>query len=135
MRKLLPVILLVAVISGVVGYRMYNKSHTETKDAKSDVVISPKALLEIYEMDETAADAKYLDKIIEVKGVVKEISAVATGGSLTLEGINELSSIICEFESQNAYANIKIGEEVTVKGFCTGYLMGNVVLSRCSLDN
>lgn len=132
MRKFLPFILLAAIISGVVGYMVYNKSHIETKDVSSDVVISPQALLENYEMDETAADAKYLDKIIEIKGIVKNINNVASGGSISLDTGNEMASIICEFESSTAYANVKIGDEVTVKGICSGKLM-DIVLVRCSL--
>ncbi len=132
MKKYFPYILIIIVIAGVVGYNMYNKDHKETKDATSDVVISPKELLAIYEQDEVAADAKYLDKIIEVKGIVKEINNVSNGGSISLDTGNEMASIICEFESAAAYANVKVGDEVKVKGFCTGKLM-DIVLTRCSL--
>jgi hypothetical protein len=132
MKKYFPYILIIIFIAGVVGYNMYNKDHKETKDATSDVVISPKELLAIYEQDEVAADAKYLDKIIEVKGVVKEINNVGNGGSISLDTESEMASIICEFESAAAFSNIKVGDEVTVKGFCTGKLM-DIVLARCSL--
>jgi hypothetical protein len=133
MRKFIPYIIVAAVlIGGLIAYNMYNKSHVETKDATSDIVISPKELLDAYELDEAAADAKYLDKIIEVKGTVKAINQVDKGGSLTLDTGNDMSSIICEFESVDAYANVKAGDQVTVKGFCSGKLM-DIVLVRCSL--
>ncbi len=132
MKKYFPYILIIIVSLGVVGYNMYNKDHKETKDATSDVVISPKELLAIYERDEVAANAKYLDKIIEVKGIVKEIHNISNGGSISLDTGNEMASIICEFESAAAYANVKVGDEVNVKGFCTGKLM-DIVLTRCSL--
>jgi hypothetical protein len=132
MKKYFPYFLIIIVVVGVVGYNMYNKDHKETKDSTSDVVISPKELLAIYEQDEVAADAKYLDKIIEVKGIVKEIHNISNGGSISLDTGNEMASIICEFESAAAYANVKVGDEVNVKGFCTGKLM-DIVLTRCSL--
>lgn len=133
MRRIIPYIILAAVlIGGLIAYNMYNKSHVETKDATSDIVISPKELLDAYELDEAAADAKYLDKIIEVKGTVKTINQVDKGGSLTLDTGNDMSSIICEFETVDAYANVKVGDQVTVKGFCSGKLM-DIVLVRCSL--
>ncbi|MBK8628250.1 MAG: hypothetical protein IPN86_22640 [Saprospiraceae bacterium] len=133
MRRIIPYIILAAVlIGGLIAYNMYNKSHVETKDATSDIVISPKELLDAYELDEAAADAKYLDKIIEVKGTVKAINQVDKGGSLTLDTGNDMSSIICEFETVDAYANVKVGDQVTVKGFCSGKLM-DIVLVRCSL--
>lgn len=132
MRRLFPFVLIAAIIIGLIGYFMYNKSHSETKDAPSDVVISPVDLLNAYEADESAANAKYLDKIIEIKGKVQSINEVESGGSLSLDTGNEMSAIICEFESKESISGVKMGDEVVVKGFCSGKLM-DIVLVRCSL--
>lgn len=132
MRKLLPVIILVIIISTIVGYNMYNKSHVDTKDSKADVTISPSKLLSEFETDEAAANTKYLDQIIEVKGIVKLINQVETGGSLSLDSGNEMASIICEFESKESIAGVKVGDEVVVKGVCSG-MLSDIVLVRCSL--
>ncbi|MBK8670348.1 MAG: hypothetical protein IPN89_13215 [Saprospiraceae bacterium] len=131
MKKFLPIVLLVAIISGIIGYQQYNKSHAETKDAKSDIVISPAELLKNYETDEAAADKAYLDKILEVSGVIKTINEVPTGSSLSLDTGSE-ASITCEFESHDAISGMKVGDKVTIKGFCSGKLI-DVVLVRCSL--
>jgi len=132
MKKYIYIILVLAIIGGLIGYKMVNKSHVETKGVTAEFVLKPAELLAAYEIDEAAADTKYLDKILEVKGNVKEINEVENGGSISLDTGNDMASVTCEFESKDAVNGIKIGDEVTVKGFCSGKLM-DIVLVRCSL--
>lgn len=87
MKKFLPYVLVLIVVSGAVGYFMYNKPHNETKGATSDVIISPADLLKAYETDEAAADLAYLDKILEVEGIVKSIHVLDQGSSLSLDAV------------------------------------------------
>ncbi len=132
MTKLIPYILILLIAAGVFGYYTYNKPHKETSGVKADFVVTPLALLQAYETDEIVADKTYLDKIIEVGGIVKAINQVDKGGSLSLETGSEMSAIICEFESGEVISKISVGDSVTIKGFCTGKLM-DIVLVRCSL--
>lgn len=132
MKKVILFICILAVVAGFFGYFKYNQPHTETAGSVADYVITPSDLLQAYEADEDAANKKYLDKIIQVEGVVKAYNFVDSGGSLTLETGSEMSAIICEFESGNNISKIKIGETVKIKGICTGKLM-DIVLVRCSL--
>lgn len=132
MKKFIPIILLLVIAGGALGYYMYNKPHAETKDAAADVTISPAELLAIYDQDEAKANEMYLDKIIEVEGTVKEVNLLESGGSITLDTGNDMSAIICEFESGDALGSVKAGDIVKVKGFCSGKLM-DIVLVRCSM--
>ncbi len=132
MKKVILFICILAVAAGFFGYFKYNQPHTETAGSVADFVISPSDLLQAYEADENAANKKYLDKIIQVEGVVKAYNFVDGGGSLSLETGSEMSAIICEFESKDNISKIKIGERVKIKGICTGKLM-DIVLVRCSL--
>lgn len=132
MKKYLLIIALLALIGSVVAYRMYNKPHVETADSTADVVITPAELLAAYDQDEMKADSLYLDKIVQIEGIILKINEVENGGSISLDTGNPMSSIICEFENKEDVANVKVGDQVKVKGFCTGKLM-DIVLSRCSL--
>jgi hypothetical protein len=134
MKKFLPYIIILAILGGGYAYMQYNKGHKETLGTTADFVIAPKDLLSAFDNDETSANKKYLDKIIEVEGVVKAFDSTDSGSSLTLEAGSEMSAIICEFESAAAIKNIAVGQKVRIKGFCTGKLM-DVVLVRCSLVN
>jgi hypothetical protein len=132
MNKYLLIVLLVAVIAGITGYFQYNKSHNETKGTKADYIMSPSALLEAYDKNESLADSLYLDKIIEVEGTIKTINQAEKGSSLSLNAGNDMSSVTCEFESDTALSGLKVGDKVKIKGFCSGKLM-DIVLVRCSL--
>ena len=132
MKKFVPYIFILALAGISIGYYMYNKPHNETKNTKSDVIISPVDLLKAYQTDESAANVAYLDKILEVEGNVKSVNILEKGISLSLDAGSEMSSISCEFESADALAGVKTGDKVRVKGFCTGYLT-DIVLVRCSI--
>ncbi|MBC7885710.1 MAG: hypothetical protein H7X99_09560 [Saprospiraceae bacterium] len=132
MKKFIPYILILIALGIFAGYYMYNKPHAETQGAKADITINPADLLAAFELDETKANAMYLDKIIEVKGKVKSINEVEQGGSISLDTGNEISSVICEFEHAASIDGVKVGDEVIIKGFCSGKLM-DVILVRCSL--
>lgn len=134
MKKFFPYLVILIVLGGAFGYWQYNKGHKETSGAKADISISPKDLLQAFDTDEASANQKYLDKIIEVEGVVKLTDKTDAGSSLHLETGSEMSAIICEFESPDAVSSVQIGQTAKVKGFCTGKLM-DVVLVRCSIAN
>ena len=70
--------------------------------------------------------------LVILEEIVLSINKVTEGGSISLDTGDAMASIICEFENQVDIANVKVGDKVKVKGFCTGMLM-DVVLSRCSL--
>lgn len=124
-------LVLIAVV-GIVAYFQYFKAHIDTSEAKADVVLSAEKLLELYETNEKKADSMYLDKIIEIQGRIKSLNTVEVGSSLSLETGSDMAGITCEFESKDAFQGVKIGEQVKIKGICSGKLI-DVVLVRCSL--
>ena len=52
--------------------------------------------------------------------------------SITLESGSEMFGVICQLDNltKHARTNFKEGEEIKLKGICTGVLM-DVVLVRC----
>jgi len=98
------------------------------------VVFTANDLLNAFETDESAANTKYLDKIIKVNGIIKDIENNDTGEiSVILATDNEMSSVICNFDPAfKDIQKLKKGEEIVIKGLCSGYLM-DVVLDRCVL--
>jgi len=136
MKKLLYFVLVIAVIGGVLAYMLYNKPHRDTAAAKSDFVMDAPALFKEYSEDEAKANEKYLDKVIKVKGIVKAVSTDEQGNTiLTLNAADEMFGVICTIPKDAANPDMpEVGEEVTVKGVCTGMLM-DVVLIRCVLES
>ena len=133
MKKYLKYILLLAVLGGVFGFYMYNKPHKNMNSARADLKLSAIQLFADFESDEVQANTKYLDKVMEVEGIVKEITQDENGmTTVTLEAGSEMFGVICQMDnlSKHKRTNFKEGEQVKFKGICTGVLM-DVVLVRC----
>ncbi|WP_114779489.1 OB-fold protein [Botryobacter ruber] len=134
MKKILLTIALIGIlVAGVVGYLLYNKPHRDIGKASSDFVVDASTLFREFEEDEAAANTKYLDKVIKVRGNVKSAHTDAEGNMmLTLEAGDEMFGVTCTIPEKNLAnaATIREGQHLTVKGVCTGKLM-DVVLIRC----
>ncbi|MEJ8757157.1 hypothetical protein WG947_09130 [Pontibacter sp. H259] len=136
MKKIILIVLSVAVIGVVAALLMYNKPHRDTASSESDFAVEAPALLQEFTENEPAANQKYLDKVVAVKGKVKSITTDEEGNiNLTLNANNDMAGVICTIPKAEASsaADVKEGDEVTVKGVCTGVLM-DVVLIRCVVE-
>lgn len=131
--KYLKILLPIALVCLGVGYYLYNKPHQNMESATADLQASASALLTAFEMDEASANTQYLDKVVQVSGVVRSSSRDDAGNvSVVLQTDNEMSGIICQLDelTEHARTDFKPGEQVVFKGKCTGFLM-DVVLVRC----
>jgi len=129
MKKIILVLLVLAVIAGGVGYMMWNKPHKKVEDAKG-VTISSIQLTKDFAADENTANQKYLNKAIDVTGVVSDYSKNQDGGVvITLQGADAMSGVQCAMRDKGVTA--EKGSTITVKGFCSGYLMSMVSLTDC----
>jgi hypothetical protein len=133
MKKYIIILGVVLLTVCVFGYFQYNKPHEDINSAASDLKIEAPELFTEFETDEATANTKYLDKIVEVSGVVREVSPDEEGQlSVTLDSGSDLFGVICQLDNltEQKKTDFKVGEEVTLKGICTGMLM-DVVLVRC----
>jgi len=126
-KKIIIALVIIGATGGGVGFYMFNKPLESTMSMKADYSLEPGVLLVAFEEDEAAANTKYLDKVIEVKGQVQKVEKADDKIAVYLETDNLMSSII--FQMEDAGVQFEKGEEVTLKGICTGYLM-DVVLVR-----
>lgn len=125
--------LILIIACAVAGFYLYNKQHKDLGKAKPDYVITATDLLKEFEKDESAASAKYVNKIIEVSGTIESLN---TGEDNTLSIIlktdSDFSTVICTFLQSQDREELKPGDEITVKGECSGFLT-DVLLNNCSL--
>ena len=134
MKKTILIIALIGIlVAGIVGYMLYNKPHRDISKTSSDFVVDASTLFREFEEDEAAANTKYLDKVVKVRGNVKSAKTDAEGNMmLTLDAGDQMFGVTCTVPEENLTeaADIREGEQITVKGVCTGKLM-DVVLIRC----
>lgn len=131
MKKIKTIIFLI-VIFGMMGsayawFFVWNKPKQNVKDAKAIPVMASSLFAE-YQTNEKTANRKYIDKVIEVTGEVNNVAKNTEGKTVVLLKTGDLMfGVNCTLEED---AKISNGEQVSLKGICTGYLT-DVVLIRC----
>jgi len=124
------VLFLVGVCVGLYMYFMPNKS---AASQKADYTVLSSQLYNEFSTDENKANAKYLNKIIEIKGTVNNVT-YSSAGDVTLSIADEgaMGGVLCtiNFAELPKKKDFAKGEVITIKGICTGYLL-DVVLNRC----
>lgn len=120
-KIILIVVLVIAVVGGVVGYRMWNKPHAQVEDV-AGIKVTTTELVQAYEEDEAAANEKYLDEAIQVTGTVTGTETNQDGQLLVILDDN----VQCTMKDKNT--SVSESEKVTVKGFCSGSSLFGVVL-------
>jgi hypothetical protein len=132
MKKTSRIILLVLgiglLIGGITAYYLWNKPQ-RTVEGEKGIVITADSLIAIYNADEKAADAKYLNKAIQVQGTVAKVEKNQDGQTTVLfASADPMSSVFCTMRDKDA--NVSAGSVITLKGFCSGHTM-DVLLTDC----
>ena len=92
--------------------------------------ITAEALSKEYNADEKAADAKYLNKAIQVSGTVGEVNKNQDGGlMIVLQTGDPAAGIQCAMRDKGAA--IANGQKMVIKGFCSGNGITGVTLTDC----
>ncbi len=136
LRLVLIGLVALALVGGVVGYIMWNQPHRDLSAGKADFTMKPEELLQAFTANEAEANTKYLNKVVELSGVILDKPPIDGGGAVVLlEVPGEMLSVInCAFEATDAASvqPLDKGATITVRGEVTGYTM-DVNLARCVL--
>ncbi len=120
----------VAILIGV-GTGIY-LWHMPAKKVENSIGIdvSAETLAKEYSTNEKTADAKYLNKAIKVTGVISEIDKNQDGGlMIILQTDDPMAGVQCALRDKGA-APVK-GQNIVVKGFCSGNGITGVSLTDC----
>jgi hypothetical protein len=136
LKKIIITILVLGTIIAVLAYKMYNKPHLDVASAKADVTISANDLINAFSTNESDANAKYLEKIIEVKGTVSSFKIEKEKGIVSIETEDDFGSILCHLSEASTLKmkELKGGQAIAIKGICTGFLM-DVILVKSEIIN
>lgn len=136
MKKYLKYLLIPLILGLAFGYYQYNKPHKNLSKSEASYQLTASDLYNEFETDETTANTKYLDKVIEVSGKIQGYTQNGEVKSISLESESGLFGVICELDG--SVANIEEvyekGMTIRLKGICTG-MLSDVVLVRCILAN
>jgi len=130
----LGVVLFIALVGILVGVHLFGLKHKDLSKTRPDFTINATVLQKAFEDDETAASKLYINKILEVTGKIASVKPLAENKfiSISLVTGSDLSSVICTFPAISDPSKLSVGEEITLRGECSGFLM-DVLLNNCAL--
>jgi hypothetical protein len=123
-------VVLIGLLAGIcIAIYMFNKPKRDISNTKPEYTVSAEQLLTEFTKNEQAANAKYLSasggKVIQVSGIIAEIEQKGdTTLNISLKGPSDSQRINCSMEKTEIQEakSLKIGNKVSMKGECTGYL-------------
>jgi hypothetical protein len=117
------------VAGNLTAIYIWNKAPEKVEDVKG-ISITADELTRDYTADEAAADAKYLNKAIEVSGTVVEVINNQDGGTMViLKSIDPTTAVQCALRDKTV--KVAEGQQIVIKGFCSGNGITGVSLTDC----
>ena len=136
MSKILKIGLPLLIVGGLFAFKfMLPKGPLDIHSAPTELTINAGSLYNAFESDETAANGVYAGKVIEVSGALSAITQDDAGHYiLNLTADSPMGQIVCNLSPNEPRPSTftVIGQMVTVKGVCTGYLF-DVVLDNATI--
>ncbi len=136
-RNTILIFVALVVIALIAGYTLWNKPHMDIRETQA-IETNAVNLYKIFITDSTEAKTTYVNKVLNVFGIVKSVSVNQEYQQIILLKTSEPdASVNCTMEG-NA-VGIRVGDQVLLKGLCVGYsggeadmgLPGDVFLVRC----
>lgn len=123
--------LLIILSLGFIVYLAYNyiyQDHRNIEAEQAAYSLSSEDINKEFSLNASEAQAKYLNKTIEISGTITEINTT----DITLD-----DHIFCLFADSIVQNSIILNSKTTIKGRCIGYddLLEQVKLDQCSILN
>ena len=124
MKNWLKTLLIIGGILLIAGlgllYWIFNKPHRDVAKEQG-IQLTSQQLFDAFRKDESAANALYLDKAIELTGTVAEVSTNQEGQKVVNFSTDDpFFTINCTFKTDPG--NLQPGDAIVFKGICTGYI-------------
>lgn len=125
--------ILLLAASCVFLYFNYYNSTIDISSSKAVITSKTDTLVKDFIKNENLANSKYVNKIIEIEGVLKEVSLKNNVHTLLLKSSYKNTYIICELTHQPPLKKIpQVNQNIKIKGICKGFL-NDVIFLNCIL--
>ena len=134
-KKLILAFLLLGLLAAGIGLYLYFKPVKSFEHASPDMSLDAGTLVKDFQADESKANSRYLNKLLQVSGTVSDISEDEKGLTNINLGVDgEMAMVSCSMDTavRSDFNSVKSGQTVRLKGLCSGMLM-DVVLVKCVL--
>lgn len=126
MRKWI-IILVITVVVSIFGYNYIYQDHRDIESEQAEFTMSSSEINQLFSENSTSAEQKFLNKTIEVSGIITDINS----NDITIS-----DSVFCQF-SNNLETSLDKNENIKIKGRVIGYddLLEQVKLDQCTIIN
>lgn len=132
-RILIGCTIALVVVATVVAVRMYNKPHRTISAQEADFSVSASHLIDAFSSDEATANEKYVGKVVEVRGNVRELFHDGNTLVVVLGDSSQTAGVSFSFQEDRIDpAALTEGKPVAIKGICNGMLF-DVVMDKAVL--
>ncbi len=127
---IVSILLLTAIVISIIAYKVLEVK-PDTRTVETHKSLTSKELFAGLQSRSSGDLIDYIEKAIEVEGVVKEINHRDNLYTILLEGDNYNRQIICEMQPDQNFEilKLKIGDKIIVKGILKGFLMDAILLN------
>ena len=141
--RIIIAVLLVAAAAGVYAWKEFTRKNKDLIGVNADHSVQAVAWINEFTNNDTAANAKYLGKVVAVEGMVKQVERDEEGKyTLVLGDTTDMSSVRCSMDSTHAAdaTTLRKGESVKVKGIYIDFnkddmgLGADVKMNRCVIS-
>src|SRR6186997_2652175 len=117
------------LIGLVVYFYFATLSQYNTASLKADYTVEAIPFIKEFEKDHKAANKKYAEKIIAVKGIVTTIEPADTTMNIKMSDTTSGSYLIFAFQDQHMAEakKLKPGENVLIKGSCSDGIYSEIL--------
>lgn len=127
-------VLILLVIAGWFGYRMWNKAPESLVHTIPQHIIDAQQLLSKFQTDPVQSNKLYINKVIQVSGTCINVESLGDSVHFVYVGGNGQGDVLCQLDNLSGPLPKK-GDLVQCKGNCAGFddLTGGVTINRCVL--
>ena len=129
---LLSALLITAVGLGFYLYVFVFSAKHRTAAEVAGIPVRADSLVMAFEADEVSANARYLKQVLRVTGAVLEKGTNQQGQQTLMLGRAEDFAHV--YVTMEQTINTAVGDTITVKGFCNGFLSDVVLTSGIPAD-
>ncbi|AEW02002.1 hypothetical protein A4D02_08315 [Niastella koreensis] len=141
-RTIIGGIVVVIALAAGYGWYQFNRTVQGLANVRADFSVNATDLIKEFVSSEDAANKKYMNKILAVKGMVRNVEAAQS--TVVLGDTSDMSGVRCVIDStaNSTIGSLQKGAVITIKGAITGFnkdetgLLGSdVQLNRCVIAN
>ena len=120
-------LLIVLIITAILGYNYIYQDHRDIESEIAEFSITSSEITQYFSEDSSGAEQKFLNKTVEISGVISEINT----NDITID-----DKLFCQFTNTIETA-LNTNDQIKIKGRVIGYddLLEQVKLDQCSIIN